>query len=78
MRPEHYAALAPAEKARWDYREGAGCQDSNPYDKETRPVEFDLYAWEMHKIWAEGFKADNQLAASTAMEMKSSGREYPG
>lgn len=73
MKNDLYQALSPVARARWDYREGDGCQDSNPYDKETQRKEFDDYAWEMHKIWNEEFKAEQHLARSVEMEKSTSG-----
>ncbi len=56
--------MSATTKAQFDYREGDGCQESNPYNKETDPLDFDDYAWEMHRLWHESYTAELQLAHS--------------
>jgi len=66
--------MNPEFRAREDYREGDGCQDSNPYDQKTQLDEHTRYAWEMHKIWNEDFTAELQLARSIEQEKRNNAK----
>jgi len=61
---EQYDALPPPAKAMVDYRYG-GDQDSNPYDKETQRTQWEAYAWRMHELWHNDFKAEQDALYHT-------------
>jgi hypothetical protein len=50
--------LPPKQQAQKDFREGHGDQDSNPFDRATKPREWETYRWEMHRLWAEEHAAE--------------------
>lgn len=57
--PQHVQGYKARQRAQQDYRDGAG-QDENPYSRQRQPIEWEAYAMEMHRLWAEEFKADQQ------------------
>lgn len=62
--------MTPEYRARQDYREEGVGQDANPYDRDADPDNYHRYAWEMHKIWAEEFNAEIQLAKAEMKRQK--------
>ena len=54
-----YTQLSPQSQAIKDYRHGGG-QEDNPYSKTTQRPQWDAYAWKMHELWHNDFKAENQ------------------
>ena len=57
--------MTPARRAQEDFRAGCG-QDDNPYKLATHPEEYRAWAWEMHRLWAEDFSAEQAAGRAIA------------
>lgn len=58
--PDPRDSMTPEQRAQQDYKDTGAGQDANPYCRRTQRELWDRYAWAMHCVWNEAFKADQQ------------------